>query len=1034
MKRSNSDELTDVTVTEVGSENDCTSLGRILRKVQAELGGTYERDFEDDVELYLDSAGWKTFIEERKKAAEKGEPEWAVAQKDYDRQLAIKTDSLLSFIKETQPNEWAKVEALYGAKAKDEFLKRVNKVLKPQQDYNGLIDILRKGFEMPPGAYFRLAYFKPANDKNPGLLAKYNANRFEVVRQLEYGNFDHNSADSIDMVLFLNGLPLVTLELKNNISGQRTAHAAKQYMRDRDSKELIFQPNRRALVHFALDSETVEMCTWLKGSNSFFMPFNKGNGMAGGGNPINPKGYRTEYLYSEILAPDSLLDIIQRFVRVEYKEDSRRRKVMDKVIFPRYHQLDAVRKLTADAKVNGPGHNYLIQHSAGSGKSNSIAWLAHNLQSLHGTDNNPVFDSVIVLTDRKNLDSQLSVNVDSTSNVIGVVRRIEEKDGSSGLKDALNSGAQIITSTIQKFPYICRETEVAGKKFAVIIDEAHSSQTGRAHAKMKYALTDFNIPDPDDPTAEDEIVREILAQGTLSNLSIFAFTATPKASTLEVFGTKDADGNPAPFHLYSMKQAIEEGFILDVLENYTVYDTYFKLVKTITDDPLYKEAKANKALVNIVRNDHRLLDKRAAIIVEHFMNDVSGELNGKSKAMVVTHSRSSALAYYKAIKSYAESQNYDLGVLVAFSGTLKDDDREWTESSINGFPDSMTAAEFDKDDYRIIVCANKFQTGFDQPKLCAMYVDKVLTGVAAVQTLSRLNRCYPSKRTFVLDFVNDWETIRASFSNYYEMTEIDEVTDPSIIYDTKRRLDTFGVYDSLEVDAVARAWFGDTDGQRKLRHIEGLLSPAVDRWNTLETEKKVLFKALLKKFLKTYSFITQMLKLGDEKLHCFFVYASLLVKKLFIETSDDVRLRDKVEIEYLRVENRGTKSISLKSKKLHNAAAIPGIRPPEEKEFLSELVRQMNERFGTDWKDADKLIKAVGDKIMEDEDFVTTAKNNSMNEVKSIFMEAYTNALISIINEGGEMADTIAKNPQDFEEFLRDNLLPYVYWKCREDS
>ena len=458
---------------------------------------------------------------------------------------------------------------LYGAKAKEEFMKRLVSVLEPQQRYNGLVETLRKGFDMPPGAHFKLVYFKPANDKNPNLLAKYRANRFEVVRQLSYGNYGHNEKDAVDVVLFLNGLPIVTMELKNNLTGQKTASAVKQYKTDRDPKEVIFQPNRRALVHFALDSETVEMCTWLKGKDSVFLPFNKGNGMAGGGNPANPNGYRTEYLYSEVLAPDSLLDIIQRFVRVEYKEDSKRRKVMDKVIFPRYHQLDAVRKLTADAKQNGPGRNYLVQHSAGSGKSNSIAWLAHHLQSLHDDNDKPVFDTVIVLTDRRNLDSQLSEDVDAASSVTGVVRRIEEKDGSSGLRDALNEGAQIITSTIQKFPYICKETEVAGKRFAVIIDEAHSSQAGRAHAKMKYALTDFNVADPEDPTAEDEIVREMRSQGTLPNLSIFAFTATPKASTLEVFGTKDEDGKPAPFHLYSMKQAIEEGFILDVLESYT---------------------------------------------------------------------------------------------------------------------------------------------------------------------------------------------------------------------------------------------------------------------------------------------------------------------------------------------------------------------------------------------------------------------------------------------------------------------------------
>lgn len=999
--------------------------------IATRIGGTEELDFEDDVEVLLDDVGWTTFIKERKEAELRGESKWNVAQLDYNRELAFKTSSLLGFVKETQPKEWAKVEGLYGAKAESEFLKRLASVLEPQQGYNGLVDVLRKGFEMPPGAHFRIAYFKPANDKNPDLIQKYRANRFEVVRQLAYGNFEENTRDAVDIVLFLNGIPVVTMELKNNLTGQRTAHAVKQYKQDRNPKEVLFQPNKRALVHFALDSETVEMCTWLKKESSVFLPFNKGNGMAGGGNPPNPTGYRTEYLYSEVLAPDSLLDIIQRFVRVEYKEDSKRRKVMDKVIFPRYHQLDTVRKLTADAKVHGPGQNYLIQHSAGSGKSNSIAWLAHHLQSLHDADDKPVFDSVIVLTDRKNLDSQLSVDVDAASSVVGVVRRIEEKDGSGGLRDALNDGAQIITSTIQKFPYICKETKVPGKNFAVIIDEAHSSQTGRAHAKMKYALTDFDVADPEDPTAEDEIVREMSSQGTLPNLSIFAFTATPKASTLEVFGTKDDEGKPRPFHLYSMKQAIEEGFILDVLESYTVYKTYFKLVKTITNDPQYKEAKANKALVSIVQSDQHLLEKRAAIIVEHFVNDVAGELGGRAKAMVVTHSRSSALAYYNAIQAYAESQGYNLGTLVAFSGTLHNGDKEWTEASINGFPESQTATEFDKDNHRIIVCANKFQTGFDQPKLCAMYADKVLTGVAAVQTLSRLNRCYPGKRVFVLDFVNDWETIRASFSNYYEVTEIDEVTDPGIIYDTKRRLDQFGIYQLSEVEAVANAWYGDTDEQRKLKRIESLLAPEVDRWEALEQEQKVLFKALLKKFLKTYSFVTQMLKFGDEALHKFFVYAGLLVKKLYIETSEDVRLRDKVEIEYLRVEDKGTRSIALESEKLHNGAAIPGVRPPEEKEFLSELVRQMNERFGTDWQDADKLIKAVGDKIMEDKDFVITAQNNSMSEVESVFMDAYTKALIAILSEGGEMAEAIAKNPVGYEEFLRENLLPYVYRKCR---
>lgn len=993
-----------------------------------------EKKFEDYVEYMLGSTGWRTTVNGvRSFPAFKDN---ADAQNDYDRSLALKIDSLIGFVKETQPKEWAKIEGMYGARAKDRFLKRVCDVLEPHDDRDGLINVLRRGFKMAPGADLKLCYFKPASKLNPDLQSKYEANRLEVVRQLRYGTLPDDQNNSIDTVLFLNGIPVVTMELKNNLSGQRTDHAVEQYKHDRSPKELLFKPNRRSIVHFALDSETVAMTTWLANSKTVFLPFNKGNGKFGGGNPVpeNGEGYRTEYLYREILAPDSLLDIIQRFVRVDYDSKT---KAMKRVIFPRYHQLDVVRKLVADAKENGSGKSYLIQHSAGSGKSNSIAWLAHHLSSLHDANNNAVFDTVVVLTDRRNLDSQLSETIESVDHKRGVVKRVTSKEGSAGLRDALNSGSKIITSTIQKFPYICSETKVSGKKFAVIIDEAHSSQSGKANAKMKMALIDKDI-DPDEPwDSEDELAKEMAAQGTIPNLSFFAFTATPKASTLEVFGTrdekchKDKDGMiiPRPFHLYSMKQAIDEKFILDVLENYTCFQTYFKLVKTIQDDPRFKEMKANRALMGIVNWNPRMIEKKAEIITEHFMSDVEGLLGHRSKAMVVTSSRPMAYRLYCGIRDYIAQNHYDCKVMIAFSGSLEVDNKEVTEASVNGVPESQTAEVFDADDKRIIVCANKFQTGFDQPKLCAMYVDKMLTGVTAVQTLSRLNRTcsIPGKRTFVLDFVNDWETIRASFSSYYEVTEIDAVTDPNVIYDLKERLDSFYVYDQVDVDVVANLYYTELDSDKVQSEIEGRLAPAVDKWTALEDNSKKTFKALLKKFLRSYSFITQMCKLGDKELHGFFVYAGFLIKKLFLNVSGDVELRDKVELEYLRIEDKGTKSIKLESEELHNGGANAGITHDDPEEYLSELVRKLNEAFGTEWEDADKVMRAVSDKILENETFVAQAKSNSMNDLKAIFGDVMMNALLAILSDSQDMAAVFSKNPDKYKSFMDDNMLPYVY-------
>ncbi len=993
--------------------------------VAQRIHSTKERDFEDDVEEILGEAGWNIQVE----------------QEDYDRKLALKTDTLIRFVKDTQPEEWAKIEGLYGTQAESHFLKRLTKELEPHDDRGGVINILRKGFKMTPGAQFKLCFFKPANTKNPEAWTRYEANRFEVVRQLRYGTRDDNSLDSVDIVLFLNGIPIVTMELKNNLSGQRTADAVVQYKKDRNPKEVLFAPNRRAIVHFALDSETVEMCAWLANGKSSFLPFNKGNGKQGAGNPPNPHGYRTEYLYSEVLAPDSLLDIIQRFVRVDYNDSP---KTMKRIIFPRYHQLDAVRKLVADAKKNGAGKSYLIQHSAGSGKSNSIAWLAHHLHSLHDDAGNAVFDTVIVLTDRRNLDSQLSETIDSVEHKTGVVRRIGDKDGSAGLRDAINEGAQIITSTIQKFPYICQQTQASGKKFAVIIDEAHSSQSGKANAKMKMALIDKD-QDLDEPwDDEDEIARELKTQGQIPNLSFFAFTATPKSATLEVFGTrdelceKDEDGVniPRPFHLYSMKQAIEEGFILDVLENYTVFESYFKLVKTIQNDPRYKEMKATRALMGIVDWNPAMIEQKAQIIVEHFLGDVEGVLDHKAKGMVVTWSRPMAYRLHKAIEDYIKENGYELEVMIAFSGTLDVDGEEVTEAKLNGVPETRTAELFDTDPKRLIVCDNKFQTGFDQPKLCAMYVDKQLTGVAAVQTLSRLNRTctIPGKRTFVVDFVNDWDTIASSFANYYEATMLDAATDPDVIYDIAERLDGYRVYDHSEVDAVADAYISASDVEKVLPRIEAQLAPAVDRWMALDDTPKREFKVILRKYLRSYSFITQMIKLGDEDLHKLFIYGGYLVKKLFLPTGSTPDLRDKVELEYLRIEDKGTKSIELESTELHNGGANAGVTKEEEDEYLSILITHLNEAFGTDWEDGDRIIRATADKVCENEDFVQKARTNSMNDLKAIFPAVMMEALLSLMSDSQDMAEKFNEHPDAYMRILNSDLLPLVYKRCNEDG
>lgn len=691
--------------------------------------------------------------------------------------------------------EWERLATIHGEEVERKFLLRLYKEL----DNRGMLDVLRHGV-VDYGVRFHLAFFAPASGLNPETRRLYEANRLTVLRQLYFSQKQEH--DSVDVVLCLNGLPIVTLELKNQFTGQTSGHARRQYIQDRDPRELLFSFKKRALVHFAVDTDEVWMATALNGKETRFLPFNKGHNH-GAGNPPNPDGHRTAYLWEEVLAKDSLLDILGNYAHLQLEElNFNGRKVRkESLIFPRYHQLDVVRKLQATLKASGVGKNYLIQHSAGSGKSNSIAWLAHSLASLHGGDERPIFDCVIVVTDRRVLDKQLQDTIYQFEHKQGVVVKID-KD-SNQLAEALKAGVKIIVTTLQKFPFVIDKIgELPGRKYAVIVDEAHSSQTGDASDAMKKVLTNGNsderAEDADEWSYEDELVSTMQARkARQANMSFFAFTATPKPKTLKAFGENGPDGKPRAWHLYSMRQAIEEGFILDVLKNYTTYKTFFKLTKQIAEDPHLDKRQANRAIARFLKLHPVNVSQKVEVIVEHFRRVVMRKIGGRAKGMVVTCSRLEAVRYKTEVDFYLQEKGYtNIKALVAFSGTVKDPDTEleYTEPKMNGFGERELPERFELDEYRLLLVADKYQTGFDQPLLHTMYVDKKLSGVRAVQTLSRLNRTCPGKEdTFVLDFANDVEEIQKAFQPFYEGTTIEEEIDPNQLYDLRDRLADYGV-------------------------------------------------------------------------------------------------------------------------------------------------------------------------------------------------------------------------------------------------
>lgn len=967
---------------------------------------------------------------------------------DFDSQLGLFPKYIIEFLKVSQPIAWDKLANIH----KDEVEKKVIQRLVKEIDLRGILDVIRKGFT-DYGVKFQMAYFKPESTLNPEAEAQYLSNHLSVTRQLYYERVGKNS---LDMVLSLNGLPIATIELKNQFSGQSVDNAKKQYVYDREASEPIFQFKKRTLVHFAVDTDECFMTTKLDGKRTRYLPFNIGNNN-GAGNPVNKMGYRTFYLWEYVWTKDSFMDIIGKFLHLSVEEFEMNgvKKKKETIIFPRFHQMQVVRKITNDAKANGAGKNYLIQHSAGSGKSNSIAWLSYRLSSLHDEANNRIFDSVIVITDRKVLDSQLQNTIYQFEHKDGVVQKID-KD-SQQLADALSAGSNIIITTLQKFPFILDKIgELPSRKYAVIIDEAHSSQGGEATKKMKEVLSAKSLEDAEkdeaysglEEDAEDEIRKSMLARGKQTNLSFFGFTATPKPKTVEVFGTMGANGKPEPFHLYSMKQAIEEGFILDVLKNYTTYKTYFKLSKEIEDDPKVNKKKASRAIARFMSLHPHNLAQKTEVMVEHFRQIVSKKIGGKAKAMVVSSSRLHAVRYKEEFDKYIQEKGYtDIKTIVAFSGKVIQEFSPdgVTEVELNGFSEKMLPKKFASDEYQLLLVADKYQTGFDQPLLHTMYVDKKLSGVKAVQTLSRLNRmCAGKEDTFVLDFANDTDEILDSFQPYYELTSIKENSDPNHLYDLKGEIEKANIIWETEINNFCNVFFksAKTLSVSEQGKLNSYIDPAVERFKQLPLENSkddVIgteitqedFKNTLQSFNRTYSFLTQIMPFSDVELEKLFTYTRFLYKKLpRTSENDKFKLGDEVSLEYYRLQKIAENNIVMEDQAVYEleGGGEAGIRLSKEDQVaLSEIIEVLNKRFSTEFNMADKLFfDQIEEELASDLKLSEQAKSNPIENFKFGFDDLFMDKLIARMEQNQDIFSKMMDD-KDFGNIVKSYMLKKVY-------
>lgn len=995
-----------------------------------------EGHFEAVIAGYLGANGWEASIGDA-----------------IDHNLALHPEDLDVFLEATQQPALNQLSALVGGPgtAKAQIRARLAREI----DQRATVDVLRHGVR-EHGIPFRLAYFRPAHGLTPQLELLYQANRLRVVQQLRYAPGHENR---LDLAFFLNGLPVATAEVKQPLTNQDVRDAIEQYRTDRDPKDKLL--GRRALVHFAVDPDQIYMTTRLQGPTTDFLPFNEGSGGAGAaggkGNPSG-SGIRTAYLWEQVLDRNAWLDLLHRFVLVTPPKPGDKRSAWERpLIFPRFHQWHAVRQLEQVAATEGPGHNYLIQHSTGSGKTNTISWLSHRLARLHDADGSKVFRKVVVLTDRVVLDDQLQKAIKQIEHVHGVVRTI--RGSSAGLATALQEPeSQIVVSTIQKFPYILGDitAELGDHPYAVIIDEAHSSQGGEAATAVKVSLgagrsDDELLGEYEAAAAEqdqseitrgdpqDALVNAVRARGHQPNLSFFAFTATPKATTLELFGRKPPGATKAvPFHVYSMRQAIEEGFIMDVLASYVTYAVLFKLEKAASEDPELPQAKASKAIARFASLHPHVVEQKAEVIVEHFRRHVANRIGGRAKAMVVTRSRLHAVRYKLAIDAYLAKNGYtDTKALVAFSGEVLDEvaQKTFTESGMNDAPESRTADLFDTDEYQLLLVAEKFQTGYSQPLLHTMYVDRPLTGLKAVQTLSRLNRIHPEKRdTLVLDFVNNAEDIQAAYANYYERT-VAEPTDLNLVYDAEATLGAYDILHQGEIDAFAAALYGGLADAPEILHVK--LDPAVDRWLELEAAARVTFKADLDRFVSLYAFLSQLLPLGDTGLEKLYAYAKFLTRKLPMPEDGALDLGEEVRMTHLAIELADEHDVSLDAtgdRELHaRGGDATGASAEDKVARLSEIIARINEVSAVGISEEHRFyVERIATGLTQDEQLREQALANSLENFLVPARAQLMPKIIAAFEDDKELLTRVLSS-EELQRGLQDHLLPEIYRRIREE-
>ena len=972
-----------------------------------------ERYFEDHIEERLNRSGYRS-----------------LSPADYDNYACLIPEELLQFIQDTQPTEYERLKREYGAETPERLLYRIGM----QLEHRGVLNVLRKGVK-DRGCNFNLTYFRPSSGMNPDHQRLHALNRFALVRQLKYSG---GNEKSLDMALFLNGLPLVTMELKNSLTGQVVADAEKQYKVDRDPREPLFK-FKRCLVHFAVGNEKVSMTTRLAGNETRFFPFNKGIE-----NPVNEDGHKVAYLWDEVLQTDNLLDLIENFIHeqevTEKVYDSALNNVKDVktkiLVFPRYHQLDVLRTLKAAIVAEGVGHNYLIQHATGSGKSNSIAWLAHLLTHLYRspTDTERIFDSVIVVTDRRVLDKQLQETIKQSEQVEGVVHSVDKT--SAQLRGFLETGKDIIISTIQKFSVIAETIgELKSKSFAVIIDEVHSSQTGEAARNLRASLSrgieadeDADDDDPEVSDMDARIIREMELRGAQDHISYFGFSGTPKNKTLELFGRRNEDGRFLPFHVYSMKQSISEGFTLDVLQNYNTFKRYFQLVKNAEEDKVYETGRTLRALTNYVDLQPHSIETKTKIMLEHFIRHTAKTIESKGRAMLITRSRLHCVRYKQEFEVQMREMNLPYGCLVAFSGTVHDTDNgeDYTENGMNGLPPGVSIPDtFKSPKYRILIVSSKFQTGFDEPMLHTMYVDKRLEGLQCVQALSRLNRVAEGKTdTLVLDFVNEPDGIQAAFQQYYETTMLAEETDPNRLYDLQRRLEDFNLYND---DTIYRFCLVFYDPEQPDERLQGILDEVVERWSDREEEEREEFRSALQSYIRLYGYISQLITFTDADLEKLYVVGRSLNKKLPKREHPDVSdVLEAVDLDSFRVQKIHS---DLQLKLESEDSEVPGIGSGEgtiadpEEDLLSNIIRALNDVHQTDFTEEDKVdIAAIHRKVGENESLRQVMEgDNTESNKRYRFERVIDDILLDFVNSKVELFNKLSK-PE-----VKGDLKNYLY-------